>query len=138
MNDIKNISLVEHLSCSKSPTVLGPYSIATKVNLGSVSMIFVSGTVGINPLTNEFISDDVEGQANQCLENIKQVLLENNSSLENVSKVNCFLVDMNDMKVFNEIYEKFFVSNFPARTTVAVKTLPRNAKIEIECIAFSK
>ncbi len=131
-------NFIEPLTCSKTASAIGPYSKATRVNLGNVFMIFVSGQLGVNAQTGEFDSQDVAFQAKQSLENLKNVLEENNSSLDMVSKTTVFLADMDDFKVFNEVYAQYFVNNLPARSTVAVKTLPKNAKIEIECVAFSK
>ena len=133
-----NGKLVEPLTCTKTTVAIGPYSKATRVNLGTHNMIFVSGQLGLSLETGKFISDEIVGQTRQALENLRNVLEENKSSLDNVSKTTVFLADMDDFKAFNEVYATFFVNNLPARSTVAVKTLPLNARMEIECIAFSR
>jgi len=130
---------IDKLDSSQSPSAIGPYSKATRINFGENDMIIFSGQIGINPKTGELISDNVTDQAVQALENVKNILEENFCSLENVAKTTVFIADMNDFTTINGIYSKYFVGKtLPARSVVAVKTLPKNAKFEIEGYAFSK
>ena len=117
----------------KAPKPVGPYSQA--VSFGE--FIYSSGQVGLNS-EGKFVSDDVQDQTKQTLENLKSILKDNGSSLENVIKTTVYLRDMNDFKPMNEIYAKYFGSSLPARSTVAVVGLPLDAKVEIEVIAFKK
>lgn len=121
------------LISSKAPKPVGPYSQA--VSFGE--FIYSSGQVGLNS-EGKFVSDDVQDQTKQTLENLKSILEDNGSSLENVIKTTVYLRDMNDFKPMNEIYAKYFGSSLPARSTVAVVGLPLDAKVEIEVIAFKK
>ncbi len=121
------------LISSKAPKPVGPYSQA--VSYGE--FIYSSGQVGLNS-EGKFVSDDVQDQTKQTLENLKSILEDNGSSLENVIKTTVYLRDMNDFKPMNEIYAKYFGSSLPARSTVAVVGLPLDAKVEIEVIAFKK
>lgn len=117
---------------SSAPKALGPYSQAVIYN----GTVYCSGQVGLNPETGLMAGESVEVQAHQVLSNLKAVLSKAGSSLENVVKVSIFLTEMTDFKSVNEIYATYFTSNHPARETVAVKSLPAGAKIEISCIAF--
>ena len=121
------------LISTKAPKPVGPYSQA--VSFGE--FIYSSGQVGLNS-EGKFVSDDVQGQTKQTLENLKSILEDNGSSLENVIKTTVYLRDMNDFKPMNEIYAEYFGSSLPARSTVAVVGLPLDAKVEIEVIAFKK
>ena len=97
-------------------------------------MVYTSGQIAINPSTNKIESDTIEGQTEQVMQNLKNVLETAGSSFEKAVKTTCFLADMNDFAAFNEIYGKYFTS-LPARSCVAVKTLPKNALVEVEVIA---
>ena len=119
------------VSTNKAPQAIGPYSQAIVAN----GMVFTSGQIALNP-QGEIVCDDVEGQTKQVLTNLKAVLEEAGSSLDKVVKTTIFLSDMNDFKAVNEVYATFFDSHKPARSTVAVKTLPLNVKVEIDCIAL--
>ena len=119
------------VSTNKAPQAIGPYSQAIVAN----GMVFTSGQIALNP-QGEIVCDDVEGQTKQVLTNLKAVLEEAGSSLDKVVKTTIFLSDMNDFKAVNEVYATFFNSHKPARSTVAVKTLPLNVKVEIDCIAL--
>ena len=121
------------LISSKAPKPVGPYSQA--VSFGE--FIYSSGQVGLNS-EGKFVFDDVQDQTKQTLENLKSILEDNGSSLENVIKTTVYLRDMNDFKPMNEIYAEYFGSSLPARSTVAVVGLPLDAKVEIEVIAFKK
>jgi len=132
-----NVS-IDSLDAPNTPAAIGPYSKATRVNLGETDMIFFSGQIGINPNTGNLVSDDVSAQAVQALTNVKTLLEANASSLDNVSKTTVLLADMNDFNTVNAIYAKFFTKTLPARSAFAVKSLPKGAKVEIEGVAFGK
>lgn len=121
----------ETISTDKAPGAIGPYSQAVKVE----NMVFCSGQIPIDPATNEFVSNDVAEQTAQVLKNLTAVLEAAGSSLNNVVKTTVFLADMNDFGAMNEIYAQYFNENKPARATVQAARLPRDARVEIECIA---
>lgn len=122
----------EIISTENAPGAIGPYSQAVKTG----NMIFVSGQIPIDPATGEFVSGDVAEQSEQVLKNLSAVLEAAGSSLNNVVKTTVFLADMNDFAVMNEIYAKYFGDNKPARATVQAARLPRDARVEIDCIAI--
>lgn len=122
----------EIISTDKAPGAIGPYSQAVKVG----NMVFVSGQIPIDPKTGEFVSNEVGEQAEQVLKNLSAVLEAAGSSLANVVKTTVFLADMNDFVVMNEIYAKHFADNKPARATVQAARLPKDARVEIDCIAI--
>ena len=100
-------------------------------------VLFTSGQIPINPATGEIEGTDIQAQAEQVMKNLGAVLEEAGTSFENVVKTTCFLADMGDFAAFNEVYAKYFV-NKPARSCVAVKTLPKNVLCEVELIASVK
>lgn len=114
----------------KAPKAVGPYSQAIVSN----GFVFTSGQIAINPETNTVEAQDIEGQTEQIMKNLKEVLETAGSSFDKAVKTTCFLADMNDFAAFNEIYGKYFTS-LPARSCVAVKTLPKNVLAEVEVIA---
>ena len=114
----------------KAPAAIGPYSQAMILN----GVLFTSGQIPVNPATGEISGDTIEVQAEQVMKNLGEVLKEAGSSFENAVKTTCFLADMGDFAKFNEVYAKYFV-NKPARSCVAVKTLPKNVLCEVEVIA---
>jgi 2-iminobutanoate/2-iminopropanoate deaminase len=116
---------------SDAPQAIGPYSQAV-IHDG---LVYCSGQIGLNPATMEFAGDDVETQARQVMDNLKAVLNKAGSDFSKVLKCTIFLADMGDFAVVNEIYGSCFAENPPARETVAVKTLPKNCKVEISCVA---
>ena len=120
----------EKVYTKNAPDAIGPYSQAIKVG----GLVFTSGQIAINPATGNVESDTIEGQTEQVMKNLKAVLEEAGSSLDKAVKTVCFLADMNDFGKFNEIYGKYFTTK-PARSCVAVKTLPKNVLCEIEAIA---
>jgi len=122
---------MEYIHTDKAPAAIGPYSQAIKVG----DMVFTSGQIALTP-KGEFLDGDVEVQAKQVLENLSEVLKEAGSSMQKVIKTTIFLADMDDFVKVNEIYAKAFGDHKPARSTVAVKTLPKNALIEIEAVAL--
>ncbi|MBR1592624.1 MAG: RidA family protein [Ruminococcus sp.] len=114
----------------KAPAAVGPYSQA----IISGGMVYTSGQIAIDPSTNQIEADTIEGQTEQVMQNLKNVLETAGSSFKKAVKTTCFLADMNDFAAFNEIYGRYFTS-LPARSCVAVKTLPKNALVEVEVIA---
>ena len=114
----------------KAPAAIGPYSQAMILN----GVLFTSGQIPVNPATGEINGDTIETQAEQVMKNLGEVLKEAGSSFEKAVKTTCFLADMGDFAKFNEVYAKYFVNN-PARSCVAVKTLPKNVLCEVEVIA---
>ena len=114
----------------KAPAAIGPYSQAMILN----GVLLTSGQIPVDPATGEISGDTIETQAEQVMKNLGEVLKEAGSSFENAVKTTCFLADMGDFAKFNEVYAKYFV-NKPARSCVAVKTLPKNVLCEVEVIA---
>ena len=113
-----------------APDAIGPYSQAMKVN----GLIFTSGQIAINPASGEVEATTIEAQTEQVCTNLKNVLEAAGSSLEKAVKTVCFLADMGDFAAFNAVYGKYFTSK-PARSCVAVKSLPKNVLVEVEVIA---
>ena len=121
----------EIISTNKAPGAIGPYSQAVKAN----GMVFCSGQIPIDITTGEFVSDVVSEQTEQVLKNLSAVLEAAGSGLDKVVKTTVFLSDMNDFAAMNEVYGRYFDANKPARATVQAARLPRDAKVEIDCIA---
>lgn len=118
------------INSDKAPAAIGPYSQA--VRLGNV--LFTSGQIPIDPATGEIIGSDIKEQTRRICENLGAVLKEAGADFSRVVKTTCFLSDMADFAAFNEVYAEYFISK-PARSCVAVKTLPKNVLAEIELIA---
>ena len=114
-----------------APAPIGPYSQAVQ----SGNMLFVSGQVAINPATGDLILDSLEAEATQVMKNLEAVLSEAGATFDNVVMTTIFLADMSDFATVNGIYGAYFTADFPARATVAVKTLPKNVNVEISVIA---
>ena len=121
------------VATNNAPAAIGPYSQAMILN----DVLFTSGQIPINPATGEIEGTDIQAQAEQVMKNLGAVLEAAGTSFENVAKTTCFLADMADFAAFNEVYAKYFV-NKPARSCVAVKTLPKNVLCEVELIANVK
>lgn len=122
----------EIINTSNAPAAIGPYSQGVKAG----NMYFFSGQLGIDPQTGNFVSDTcVEAQCEQVFANIKALLTEAGLDFCDVIKATVFLADMGDFAKVNAIYGKYFTAPFPARSAVAVKTLPKNGLVEIEVIA---
>jgi 2-iminobutanoate/2-iminopropanoate deaminase len=119
------------ISTENAPGAIGPYSQAIKIK----DMIFCSGQIPIDPATGNFVSDDVAEQTEQVLKNLEAVLKAGGAGFGNVVKTTVFLADMNDFAVMNEVYGRFFGDVKPARATVQAARLPRDARVEIDCIA---
>ena len=124
-----NESLLK-VSTEKAPAAIGPYSQA--VIAGGV--LYTSGQIPVNPETNAIAGNTIEEQAEQVMKNLGAVLAEAGITFEKVVKTTCFIADMGDFAKFNEIYAKYFTEK-PARSCVAVKTLPKNVLCEVEVIA---
>lgn len=123
----------EIISTENAPGAIGPYSQAIKAN----GMVFCSGQIPLDPATGEFVSEDVSEQTHQVFKNLSAVLEAAGASLNSVVKTTVFLADMNDFAAMNAVYGEYFSENKPARATVEAARLPRDAKVEIECIALA-
>jgi 2-iminobutanoate/2-iminopropanoate deaminase len=119
------------ISTNNAPQAIGPYSQAMSVN----GMIYTSGQIALLP-DGTMLTGGVEEQIEQVMKNLTAVLEAGEATLSDVIKTTIFLADMDDFAKVNEIYAKYFKNHKPARSTVAVKTLPKNALVEIECIAL--
>ena len=119
------------ISTTNAPAAIGPYSQAISVG----GLVFVSGQLPIDPATGAFAEGGIKELTRQSLTNMKAILEEAGTSMANVVKTTVFLADMNDFVAMNEVYAEFFAAPFPARSAVAIKTLPKGALVEIECIA---
>lgn len=122
---------MQYVQTSEAPQAIGPYSQAVKVN----GMVYTSGQIALTP-DGEMLGDDVVIQTKQVLKNLSAVLEAAGSSLGSVVKTTIFLQDMDDFATVNEIYAEAFGMHKPARSTVAVKTLPKNALVEIDAVAL--
>lgn len=122
---------LEIISTEKAPAAIGPYSQAIKAG----NLLFCSGQIPLDPATGDIVPGDVVAQAEQVMKNIVATLEAAGAILNNVVKTTIFLADMGDFAAVNQVYGGYFSSHKPARSTVAVKTLPRNVLLEIEVIA---
>ena len=121
----------KQINTAAAPAAIGPYSQAIEAN----GMVFVSGQLPIDPATGAFAEGGIKELTRQSLTNMKAVLAEAGLTMANVVKTTVFLADMADFAEMNEVYASFFEGVCPARSAVAVKTLPKEARVEIECIA---
>ncbi len=121
---------METIHTDKAPKALGPYSQAKKAG----GFVFTSGQIAINPATDAIEESTIVGQTKQVMENLKAVLEAAGSSMDKAVKTTCFLADMNDFAAFNAVYGEYFTGK-PARSCVAVKTLPKNVLCEVEVVA---
>lgn len=119
------------ISTTKAPAAIGPYSQGIEIG----NFVFTSGQIPLTPGGN-LVGPNIEEQVRQALKNAEQILLAAGTSLDNVVKTTVFLADMNDFQVMNSIYAEFFDARPPARSAVQVARLPKDAKIEVEMIAF--
>jgi 2-iminobutanoate/2-iminopropanoate deaminase len=119
------------ISTKDAPAAIGPYSQAIRIG----NLVFLSGQLGIDPETGNFAAASVDGQAVQVFKNIRAVLTEAGLTLDNVVKTTVFLADISDFATVNEVYARHFSEPYPARSAFAVKTLPKNALVEIEVVA---
>lgn len=122
------------ISTTKAPGAIGPYSQAIQVG----EFVFTSGQLGLDPQSGLFPEGGIAAQARQSLNNVKAILEEAGTSMSKVVKTTVFLANMDDFAEMNSIYAEFFTEPYPARSAVAVKTLPKNALVEIEVVASIK
>ena len=124
-------TIMKKIHTEKAPAAVGPYSQAVEAN----GMLFTSGQIPLDPVSGEMVGDDIRTQADRAIRNIIAVLEEAGTGPDNVVRTMCFLADMDDFAAFNEVYAKYFTGK-PARSCVAVKSLPKGALCEIEAIAM--
>ena len=124
---------LKKVSTTNAPAAIGPYSQAIICG----DMVFTSGQIPINPASGNIEAATIEGQAEQVMKNLQAVLEAAGSGFEKAVKTTCFLADMADFAAFNSVYAKYFTTN-PARSCVAVKTLPKNVLVEVEVIAVKQ
>ncbi len=122
--------MLQKISTDKAPAAIGPYSQGIIAN----GMLFASGQIPINPATGDIEGEDITSQAELVMKNVGALLAEAGTDYTKVVKTTCFLADMADFAAFNEVYAKYFTEK-PARSCVAVKTLPKNVLCEVEVIA---
>ena len=119
------------IETSNAPGAIGPYSQGMRTG----RLVFTSGQIPLDPRTGAVAGDTIEAQSRQALRNLQAVLEAGGASLGSVVKTTCFLADMSDFAAFNGVYAKFFTGDCPARSCVAVKTLPKNVLVEVEAVA---
>lgn len=122
--------MLQKISTDRAPAAIGPYSQGIVAN----NMLFASGQIPIDPATGEIEGKDITAQAEQACKNVGEILKAAGTDYANVVKTSCFLADMGDFAAFNEVYAKYFTGK-PARSCVAVRTLPKNVLCEVEVIA---
>ena len=122
---------MKKIETSNAPGAIGPYS----QGMVSGKLVFTSGQIPLDPKTGAIVGQTIEAQSEQALKNLRAVLEAGGASLGTVVKTTCFLADMSDFAAFNGVYAKFFTGDCPARSCVAVKTLPKNVLVEVEAIA---
>ena len=120
------------ISTPSAPAAIGPYSQAIRCG----NMVYTSGQIPLDPATGTVVGDEIRSQTEQVMKNLSAVLTAAGSSLENAVKTTCFLADMADFAAFNEVYAAYFTTN-PARSCVAVKTLPKGVLVEVEVVAWA-
>lgn len=132
---LQNIQkMKKQISTANAPAAIGPYSQAIEAG----GMVFVSGQLPVDPATGNFAEGGIQELTRQSLTNMKNILAEAGLTMDDVVKTTVFLADMGDFAAMNEVYASFFEGVAPARSAVAVKTLPKNALVEIECIAVKR
>ena len=119
------------INTNQAPAAIGPYSQAVQAG----NLLFVSGQLGLDPSTGEFVEGGVKAQAQQLFKNMKAILAEAGYTMADIVKTTVFLADMSDCAVVNEVYAAQFEGNYPARSAVAIKTLPKDGLVEVEVIA---
>ncbi len=119
------------IATNQAPAAIGPYSQAIEAG----GMVFVSGQIPVDPATGQFAEGGIAELTRQSLTNVQHILAEAGLTLDNVVKTTVFLADINDFAAMNEVYASFFTGTAPARSAVAVKDMPKGARVEIECIA---
>ena len=124
---------MKSIHTEKAPAAIGPYSQAIEAN----GTVYVSGQLPVDPHTGQMIEGDIKTLAHQVFKNISHILSAAGLGLDNVVKVTVMMADMNDFADMNEVYASYFSEPYPARSAYAVKTLPKNSRLEIECIAVA-
>lgn len=119
------------ISTKKAPAAIGPYSQAIRVG----NLVYTSGQILIDPATGAFVEGGIREQTRQSLTNVRAILAEAGLAMSDVVKTTVFMADMNDFAEMNAVYAEFFAEPYPARSAVAVKTLPKGALVEIEVVA---
>ena len=127
---------MKHISTDAAPAAIGPYSQA--VSLPTSHLVFTSGQLPIDPATSAFVPGGIAEQTTQALKNLQAVLHASDSSLGHIVKTTVFLKDMNDFTAMNAVYATFFPNDPPARSTVEVARLPKDALVEVEAIATTR
>ncbi len=122
----------KRIETTKAPAAIGPYSQAVETG----GMVFVSGQLPVDPATGAFVEGGIKELTRRSLTNIKNILAEEGLTMQHIVKTTVFLADMDDFAEMNEAYAEFFEGVAPARSAMAVKTLPKGARVEIECIAI--
>ncbi len=122
---------MKQIATNNAPAAIGPYSQAIQAG----NFVFVSGQLPVDPATGEFAQGGIKELTRQSLTNIQHILKEAELTMADVVKTTVFLADMADFTDMNSVYAEFFQAPYPARSAVAIKTLPKNARVEIECIA---
>ncbi len=120
------------LTSKRGPRAVGPYSIAVRAG----RLVFCSGLIGLDPATGEMVPGGIADQTRQVMENLQAVLEDNGLGLGAVVKTTCFLTDLGSFAEFNEVYARFFGDDPPARSTVQVGALPKDALVEVEALAI--
>jgi len=121
------------VSTPNAPAAIGPYSQAIRYG----NLLFTSGQIPLDPATGTVVGENIREQAERVMQNLGAVLTAGGSSFENAVKTTCFLADMGDFATFNEVYATYFTTN-PARSCVAVKTLPKGVLVEVEVVALAE
>ena len=119
------------IETNNAPGAIGPYSQGMRAG----KLVFTSGQIPLDPKTGAIVGDAIEAQSEQALKNLQAVLEAGGAALSTVVKTTCFLSDMGNIAAFNDVYAKFFHGDCPARSCVAVKTLPKNVLVEVEAVA---
>ena len=128
---VKQNKRMKAISTKKAPAAIGPYSQAIQVG----NLVYTSGQIPIDPATGTFVEGGIKEQTRQSLSNVRAILEEAGLSMANVIKTTVFLADMADFAEMNAVYAEFFAEPYPARSAVAVKSLPKGALVEIEVVA---
>ena len=128
---VKQNKRMKVISTKKAPAAIGPYSQAIQVG----NLVYTSGQIPIDPATGAFVEGGIKEQTRQSLSNVRAILEEAGLSMANVVTTTVFMADMNDFADMNAVYAEFFTEPYPARSAVAVKTLPKGALVEIEVVA---
>ncbi len=125
--------MIQTVSTPHAPAAIGPYSQAKKTG----DLVFTSGQIALSPKDGSLVGSDIRAQTEQVMQNLQAVLQEAGSDFDHVVKTLCFLADIADFAAFNEVYGRY-ITSAPARSCVAVKAMPKNALVEVECVAVVK